>query len=109
MRDRPDPGEQLDRVAALSEPVRRRLYELVRQETGAPLPRELPPFAVRLVGRFEELRAGITGRMPQVTPATVSIFEHDWALDSSEAAAHLNYRITPLVKGVQAVLATMAR
>lgn len=84
----------------------RRLFELVRQETGAPVPRDLPAWMARAAGAMELLRANITGRPPAVTPATVAIFEHDWPLDSSRAAAELNYRVTPLVEGVRRLLTT---
>jgi len=84
----------------------RRLYEVVHAETGAPIPRALPPWAARAAGVLELARARITGRPPAVTPATVSIFEHDWPLDSTAAEAELNYRLTPLVDGVRRLLAT---
>lgn len=83
----------------------RRLYEIVRDETGAPVPRALPPWLARAAGVFEVARARLTGRPPAVTPATVAIFEHDWPLDSSKAIETLNYRMTPLVEGVRRLLA----
>jgi farnesol dehydrogenase len=84
----------------------RRLYELVNEATGAPLPRELPAWLARAAGGAELLRAKLTGRPPVLTPATVAIFEHDWPLDSTPAVQALNYRITPLVEGVQRLLAS---
>ncbi len=82
----------------------RRLYEIVRDLTGARIPRALPPALARAAGHIEVTRARVTGRRPALTPATVAIFEHDWPLDSTEAMAALNYRITPLVEGVQHLL-----
>ena len=82
----------------------RRLYEVVRDETGAPIPRAMPAALARGAGVVELTRARLTGRMPAVTPATVSIFEHDWAMDSAEAIAALNYRVTPFVEGVGTIL-----
>ena len=82
----------------------RRLFEIVRARTGARMPLALPAWLARAVGAAEVARARLTGRPPLVTPATVAIFEHDWGLDSSEAVASLNYRITPLVEGVTALL-----
>lgn len=82
----------------------RRLYELVKGATGAPLPRELPAWLARAAGAVELLRAKVTGRPPLLTPATVGIFEHDWPLDSSAAIEALNYRVTPLVEGVRRLL-----
>jgi NAD+-dependent farnesol dehydrogenase len=83
----------------------RRLYEIVHAETGAPIPRALPPWIARAAGVIELARARVTGRPPAVTPATVVIFEHDWPLDSTDAAETLNYRITPLVEGLRRLLA----
>lgn len=82
----------------------RRLFEIVRARTGARMPLPLPAWIARAVGAAEVARARLTGRPPLVTPATVAIFEHDWALDSSEAIASLNYRITPLVTGLAELL-----
>lgn len=84
----------------------RRLYEVVQVETGAPVPRDLPAWVARAAGVVELARARVTGRPPAVTPATVSIFEHDWPLDNTAAVAALNYRVTPLVEGVRRLLAT---
>ena len=85
----------------------RRLYEIVRDETGARIPREVPAWAVRLAASAMVWRARLTGHPPAVTPSTVTIFEHDWPLDSTAAEAELNYRLTPLVEGMRRLLATL--
>ena len=85
----------------------RRIYEFVQAQTGAPIPRNLPAWAARAAGVLEVARARATGRPPAVTPATVSIFEHDWALDSTDAVRELNYRITPFVEGMGRLLRGM--
>ncbi|MEX2272790.1 MAG: NAD-dependent epimerase/dehydratase family protein [Vicinamibacterales bacterium] len=82
----------------------RRLYEIVRDETGARVPRELPAAIARIAGAVETGRAWLTGRPPILTPATVAIFEHDWPLDSTAAENALNYSVTPLVEGVRRLL-----
>ena len=82
----------------------RRVFEIVRERTGARLPLPLPAWVARAVGTVELARAQLTGRPPLVTPATVAIFEHDWPLDSREAVAALNYRVTPLVDGLDKLL-----
>ena len=87
----------------------RRLYEIVRDETGARIPREVPAWAVRLAASAMVWRARLTGHPPAVTPSTVTIFEHDWPLDSTAAEAELNYRLTPLVEGMRRLLATLQR
>jgi len=84
-----------------------RLYEAVRDKTGAPVPRALPPWLARAVGATDVARARLTGRPPAVTPATVSIFEHDWPLDSADAVRDLNYRITPFVKGMERLIGSL--
>lgn len=84
-----------------------RMYEAVRDATGAPVPRALPPWLARAVGAIEVARARLTGRPPTVTPATVSIFEHDWPLDSADAVRDLNYRITPFVKGMERLIGSL--
>jgi farnesol dehydrogenase len=85
----------------------RRLFEIVEAETGAPVPRSLPAWAVSIAGAIELARAYATGRPPVVTPATLEIFRHDWPLDSSAAIAELNYKVTPLVTGLRTLLAKM--
>ncbi|MDQ3169298.1 MAG: NAD-dependent epimerase/dehydratase family protein [Acidobacteriota bacterium] len=82
----------------------RRVFEIVRERTGARMPTPLPAWMARAVGAVEVARARVTGRAPLVTPATVAIFEHDWPLDSRDAIAALNYRVTPLVDGLEQLL-----
>jgi farnesol dehydrogenase len=82
----------------------RRIFELLREKTGRPLPRQLPAWLVRLLGSMEELRAKATNTTPLVTRGTVEIFDHDWALDSSAAIRDLGYRITPFADAFPLVL-----
>lgn len=81
-----------------------RLFEIVAARTGARMPLALPAWTARLVGAVEVARARATGRPPLVTPDTVAIFEHDWPLDSAGAIGALNYRVTPLVEGLEKLL-----
>jgi nucleoside-diphosphate-sugar epimerase len=82
----------------------RRVFEIAREHTGARMPLPFPAWLARGIGHVEVARARLTGRPPLVTPATVAIFEHDWPLDSTEAIAALNYRVTPLVTGLRELL-----
>ncbi|MGE5815477.1 MAG: NAD-dependent epimerase/dehydratase family protein [Acidobacteriota bacterium] len=82
----------------------RRIFELLREDTGRPLPRHLPAWLGRLAGRMEELRARTTNTTPRLTRGTVEIFEHDWAMDSSAAIRDLDYRITPFNDAFRRVL-----
>jgi len=78
-----------------------RVFEIVRDMTGAPLPRRIPlPVAVA-IGWIEERRAALTGRPPLITRGAVQIFRHDWRLDSSRSVDELNYRILPLEDGIK--------
>lgn len=81
-----------------------RVFELLRDATGQPLPRRLPAWLGRLAGSMEELRARFTNTTPLLTRGTVEIFEHDWAMDSSAAIREIDYHITPLAEGFRSVL-----
>jgi hypothetical protein len=84
-----------------------RIFEIAREVTGRPLPRRIPATAARLAGALEEARTKLTGRPPRLTRAAVSIFQHDWPLDSGPSARELGYRVTPLAAGVRATLASL--
>ena len=55
-------------------------FEWLQRTRGTPMPRTLPAWAATAAGYVELGRAHLTGRMPLLTPATVEIFRHDWAL-----------------------------
>ncbi len=82
-----------------------RVFELVRDLVGRPLPRKIPVAAARLLATVEEGRARFLGATPLLTRGTLEIFCHDWALDSSVAADRLGYRVTPLADGIRQTLA----
>ena len=82
-----------------------RVFEIVRDLTGRPLPRRIPYAAATAAGFVEEARARVTGRPPRITRGAVTIFRHDWPLDSSESTRRLDYQVTPLVEGLPRVLA----
>lgn len=81
-----------------------RVFEIVRDLTGRPLPRRIPYTAATAAGLVEEARARLTGRPPRITRGAVAIFRHDWPLDSRPAGQQLDYRQTPLVEGLRAML-----
>jgi nucleoside-diphosphate-sugar epimerase len=85
----------------------RRLFEWLRDVEGRPLPRELPPTLAGAAGLLEEWRARLTGRTPLITRGAVTIFRHDWPVDSARAMADLGYRATPLAEGLAATLAAL--
>ncbi|MBI2221657.1 MAG: NAD-dependent epimerase/dehydratase family protein [Acidobacteria bacterium] len=85
-----------------------RLFEILHQLTGRDLPRRIPVAAARIVAIWEELRAAILNRTPLLTRGTVHVLSHDWPLDSSAAMRDLDYRITPLSRGLAAVVASLS-
>jgi nucleoside-diphosphate-sugar epimerase len=82
-----------------------RVFEIVRELTGRPLPARIPVAVAWAAAVYEETRARITGRPPRLTRGVVRIFRHDWPMDSARSVAELSYRITPLYEGVRAMLA----
>ncbi len=62
-------------------------FEWLERTRGTRLPRTLPAWAGTAVGYVEQARARMTGRMPLLTPATVEIFRHDWALTGKPSLA----------------------
>lgn len=87
--------------------TQRRLFEIVREITGRPVPPRIPFPVASAMAAAEELRAHMTGTLPRMTRGVVEIFHHDWALDSSAAMAALGYRITPLASGVRHTIAAL--
>ncbi len=85
-----------------------RVFEIVRDLTGAPLPRRLPYALAAAAARFEEARARLTGRPPLITRGVVEILRHDWSMDSRRSIAELGYRITSLESGVTALVRSLS-
>ena len=83
-----------------------RLFEIVREMTGHPLPRRIPFMVARTVAGLAEARARLTGHPPLITPGAVEIFSYDWPLDSSRSITRLDYRMTPLETGLRDVIRT---
>ncbi|HJR59774.1 MAG TPA: NAD-dependent epimerase/dehydratase family protein, partial [Vicinamibacterales bacterium] len=105
--------EAVERAGALGEYVvggenapQMRVFEIVRDLTGRPLPRRLPFAAATAAAFVDEARARWFGRPPLVTRGIVQIFRYDWPLNSERSARELNYAITPLDAGVQRLLET---
>ncbi len=85
-----------------------RVFEIVRERTGRPLPRRIPIAAAWAAALVEEGRARLTGRVPRLTRGVVEIVRHDWSMDSARSVAELSYRVRPLKEGILAVLAAPA-
>jgi nucleoside-diphosphate-sugar epimerase len=81
-----------------------RLFEMMRDLAHHPVPRRIPKPAALALGWMEEVVAR-GRRPPRLTRGTVKILNHDWPLNSARSVEKLSYRITPLLAGVQAMLA----
>ena len=78
-----------------------RVFEIVRELTGHPLPRRVPTPAAFAAALIYEARARLTGVPPLLTRGVVKILTHDWPLDSQRSIHRLEYRITPLLSGLR--------
>lgn len=78
-----------------------RVFEIVRDVTGLPLPRHIPFTAALPVALWMETRAWLRGAAPRLTVGTLEILERDWTFDSELARRELGYRVTPLQVGVR--------
>ena len=86
-----------------------RVFEIVRDLTGRPLPRRIPIAAAWAAGCVEEARARVTGRQPRLTRGAVAIFRHDWPLDSDAARQRLGYAPRRLAEGLAQVVPFLQR
>jgi farnesol dehydrogenase len=82
------------------------LYRLVGEIGGIRVPRlRMPDFVATTSGAVMKGWARLTGGVPRLTPDLVEIYRHDWAYDSSTAAAELGYRPRSLRDGLAATVA----
>ncbi len=107
-----DVADGVARVVERGEPGRRwvlggenvtqgRFYDLVEEVGGITFPRRrIPDPLARAAGLVMREAARWTGRTPRLTPDLVEIYRHDWALDSSRAAAELGWRGRGLEAGL---------
>ena len=87
----------------------RAIFEWLRRRTGHPLPREIPTMAAWAAGWFQESRARWAGTAPLVTRGAVSIFRHDWPVDSGAAVRDLGYHVRALDEGLDLGYGDVAR
>ena len=81
------------------------LFGLVEKESGVAPPRKIPYAVAELVGKWQRIRARLTGKEPELTDEEVRIYKREWAYSSARAIADLGYRITPLEEGVKRMVA----
>jgi NAD+-dependent farnesol dehydrogenase len=84
-----------------------RVFEIVRDLTGTPLPRRIPVAAAWAFAAVEQGRAALTGRAPQLTIGTVGVLNRDWSFPSELARRELGYRVRPLAEGLVRVVAAI--
>jgi farnesol dehydrogenase len=82
-----------------------RVFEIVRDLRGRPLPRRIPFPLGSLIGAVEDARSSLFRQTPLLTRGTVEIFRHDWSLDSTAAIRDLGLKVRPLAEGVERLLA----
>lgn len=98
-----DPGPG-DYVLGGENAPQMRVFEIIRELTGHPLPRRIPNVAATAVALIHEARAQLTGAPPLLTRGVVKILSHDWPLESTVSINRLGYRITPLLEGLRALV-----
>lgn len=79
-----------------------RIFELLHETSGTPLPRRISRLAA-LAGAWWEERSA-RERAPRLTRGTVKILHLDWPLDSARSVDKLSYRITPLSAGISRLI-----
>lgn len=79
-------------------------FEILKHLKGTALPRRLPIWSGHPAALLEEARTVLTGRPPKLTRPTVTIFRHDWPLDSSAAERDLGYAYPSLTAGITRLL-----
>lgn len=85
-----------------------RVFEIVREFTGCPLPRRIPFAAAWVAGVIEEARAKLSNHRPVLTRGVVDIFRHDWSMNSERSQKELSYHITPLREGLQRLMTAIS-
>ncbi len=85
-----------------------RVFEIVREITGRPLPRRIPIAAAAALGAVQDAGARLFKRPPLLTRGIVDIFQCDWSMDSRRSIRELSYRITPLERGLRQTLETVS-
>jgi farnesol dehydrogenase len=84
-----------------------RAFEVLRDQTGRPLPRRIPRSVAVALAVVEQARSAVFRRPPLVTHGTVTILESDWPLDSGPAERELGYRSRPLIDGLTTTIAAL--
>jgi nucleoside-diphosphate-sugar epimerase len=79
-----------------------RVFDLVREATGASPPRRPVPFSAAAArARAEWLWAELTGHPPRLAPGEVRLLREEWACDSDRAGRELGYEWRTLAEGLR--------
>jgi NAD+-dependent farnesol dehydrogenase len=84
-----------------------KVFEVLREITGRPLPRNIPFPLAAAAGWMSDARASWFGSPPLLTQGAVRIFREDWSLDSAAAVRDLGHQIRPLEQGVKELVASL--
>jgi NAD+-dependent farnesol dehydrogenase len=84
-----------------------RVFEIVREITGRPMPRQIPFALATPAGWMSDRMASWFGVVPLLTQGAVQIFKEDWSLDSTAAVRDLDHQIRPLEQGVRDLVASL--
>jgi farnesol dehydrogenase len=84
-----------------------RVFEIVREITGRPMPRQIPFALATTAGWMSDRMASWFGAPPLLTQGAVRIFREDWSLDSAAAVRDLSHQIRPLEEGVARLVASL--
>lgn len=84
-----------------------KVFEILREITGRPLPRNIPFPLASAAGWMSDARASWFGSPPLLTQGAVRIFREDWSLDSVDAVRDLGHQIRPLERGVKDLVASL--
>jgi NAD+-dependent farnesol dehydrogenase len=85
-----------------------RVFEILRERRGLALPRRIPSVVAYAAGALDEVRARLTGRSPRLTRGVVTIFSHDWPLDTVRSTALLGSQPTSLADGMRTIVGSDA-
>jgi len=90
-------------VGGPNEP-QQRPFEILRTLRGTKLPTRLPWWAGHVAALVDPARTALLGTPRQITHQTVTIFRHDWPLDSSAAIRDLGYTYPTLDEGITTLI-----
>ncbi|XP_076945265.1 uncharacterized protein LOC143616276 [Bidens hawaiensis] len=81
------------------------VFDIAAAITNTKTPRfKIPLFVIEIYGWLSVLLARLTGKLPFISPPTVSCLRHQWAYSCEKAKRELNYKPRSLTEGLEEVL-----